>query len=77
MVLPKPLKIVRSNPVNKDTLGTIERVRIKRVMLLKPTINLLFDQNTTEIKQDSSIVKLNISKLHQAVFPWTFFQTFK
>ena len=71
------MKIVQSNPVNKDTLGTIERVRIKRVMLLKLKIHLLFDQNTTEIKQDNSIVKLNISKLYQAVFPWTFFQTFK
>jgi len=63
MVLPKPLKIVQSDPVNTDTLATIENVRIKRVVLLKPTINLLFDQNTSEIKQDSSIVKLNISKL--------------
>ena len=66
MVLPKPLKTVQSNHFNTDTLGTIER---KGVVLLKPTINLLFDQNTNEIKQDGSIVKLTISKLHQAVFP--------
>ena len=35
-------------------------------MLLKSKIHLLFNKNTTEIKQDSSIVKLNISQLLQA-----------
>ena len=52
-----------------DSEGTKESVRIKRVMLFKSKIHLLFNQDTTEIKQDASIVKLNISKLHQAVIP--------
>ena len=48
---------VQSNPVDMDTEEAIESVCIS---------GLLFHQNTTEIKQDTSIVKLNISKLHQA-----------
>ena len=58
----------KSNLANTDSEGTKESVRIKRVML-KSKIHLLFNQDTTEIKQDASIVKLNISKLHQAVIP--------
>lgn len=58
----------KSNLANKDSEGTKESVRIMRVML-KSKIRLLFNQDTTELKQDASIVKLNISKLHQAVIP--------
>ena len=58
----------KSNLANKDSEGTKESVRIMRVML-KSKIRLLFHQDTTELKQDASIVKLNISKLHQAVIP--------
>ena len=38
-------------------------------VMLKSKIRLLFNQDTTELKQDASIVKLNISELHQAVIP--------
>ena len=60
-----------------DTKGAIKSVRIncgcriKRVMLLKKKIYLLVNKNTKKIKQDTSIVKVNISKLHQAVIPRT------
>ena len=30
----------------------------------------LLEQNTKEIKEGTSIVKLNISSLHEAVIPW-------
>ena len=68
--------LVQSNPVNTDTEGTIESVRIngvriKRVMLFKSTIKLLLDRNTLEIKQGISIVKLNISNVHKAIITWT------
>ena len=31
---------------------------------------LLVEQNTKEIKEGASIIKLNISSLHKAVIPW-------
>ena len=40
-------------------------------MFLKSQIHFLFDQNTTEIKQDTSMIKLNYFKIHQGVIPWT------
>ena len=39
--------------------------------VFKSKIHQLCEQNTNEIKQDSSIVKLNISNLHKAVIPQT------
>ena len=67
-----------SNKQHEDELNTdgdmafcSKHVRIKWVMFLKSKIHLLLDQNTTEVKQDTSIIKLNISKLHQAVIPQT------
>ena len=36
-------------------------------MLLKSKIQVLFEKRTEEIKEDISIVKLNISNLHKAV----------
>ena len=41
------------------------------VMLLKSKIQVLFEKNTEEIKEDISIVKLNISILHKAVITLT------
>ena len=42
-------------------------------MFFKSKKHLLVNQNTTEIKQDASIFKLNIFKLHQAIIPWTMY----
>ena len=43
---------------------------IKWLMFLKSKIQVLFEKHTKEIKEDISIVKLNISKLHKAVITW-------
>ena len=34
-------------------------------------IHLLLEQNTSEIQEDVSIVKLNISNFYKDVIPWT------
>ena len=52
---------IQSNPVNTDIEGVIERSVKKHLFILK--------QNTKEIKEDISIVKLNISNLHKAIIP--------
>ena len=67
----------QSNPVtDTDTEGAIESVRAyKRGARIqrgswKP---FLVEQNTKEIKDDISILKLNISHHHKAVIPRTEF----
>ena len=40
---------------------------IKYIMLLESKIHILFEQNTKEIKEDISIVKLKITNLHKAI----------
>ena len=47
-------------------------VCIKQVMLIKSKRNLLLQQNSKEIKQDISIINLNVSNHHKAVLPWTY-----
>ena len=65
-----------SNPINTGTEGIIESVRINRVSLLSMSYYLkwkkllLLEQNTKEIKEGTTIIKLNISSLHKAVIPW-------
>ena len=64
---------LQSNPVNTDTEGAIESVRINGVSLLSgscyqsqktPFINT---NTLKEIKEDISIVKLNICNLHMQI----------
>ena len=52
--------------------GTVESIRINGVSVLTKRAvfivkKLLFSQNTKEIKQDISMVVLNISNLHKAI----------
>ena len=64
-----------SNSINTGTEGTIESVRINWVSLLSMSYylskkKLLLEQNTEEIKESTSIIKLNTSSLHKAIIPW-------
>lgn len=52
--------------VNKDTEGSY---KVSGHMLCKSKIYLMNEQNTKEIKQDISIMKLNNPNHHKAVIP--------
>ena len=56
--------IIQSNPVNWDTEGSIESIRIKRVRLLKSKNNnrFLLEQNANKINED-----VGISNFHKLV----------
>ena len=68
--------IIQSNPLNIWTVtkGDIDSVHINRMSVLSGSCfysqkyTFYFDQNTTEIKQDTSIVKLNISNFTKPLF---------
>ena len=49
---------IQLNPVHTDTKGAIESVCIKWAILF---IHLLFEQNTREIRQNTSIVKTSLT----------------
>ena len=64
-----------SNSINTGTEETIGSVRINWVSLLSMSYYLskktpFLEQNTKEIKEGTSIVKLNTSSLHKAIIPW-------
>ena len=64
--------LLQSSPVNTDTEGTAESVHINRVSVLSGSCypsqkKLLPQQNTKEVKEDISIVKLNFSNFQRAV----------
>ena len=56
--------IIMSNPVNSDTEGSIESIRIKWVRLLKSKNNnrFLLEQNANKINED-----VGISNFHKLV----------
>ena len=67
------LLLLQSNPFNTDTEGTAESVRINGVSLLSRSWyqnkkkHLSLQQNTKEVKEDISTVKLNFPNLQKAV----------
>ena len=50
-----------------DTEGATESIRIHVIWVKK---HLLLGQNTQDIKEHISTVKLNISNFHKVVIPW-------
>ena len=62
---------IQSNPVNTDSEGNTESDLINRVYVFSRSFflkkKLLLEQNTKEIKEDISIIKLNVSNRNKAV----------
>ena len=54
-----------------DPGNKVGGVSIKRRYIVKSKQLLLLEQNAKEMKEDLSIVELNISNLYKAVIPWT------
>ena len=63
---------IQSNPVNTDSEGNtgsdfINRVSVFSRSFFQQKKKLLLEQNTKEIKEDISIIKLKFSNLNKAV----------
>ena len=62
---------IQSNPVNTDSEGNTGSDFINRVSVFSRSFlqqkNLSLEQNTKEIKEDISIIKLKFSNLNKAV----------
>ena len=69
-------KYIQSNPVNTDTKGAKESIRINGVSVLSRSCyenkkDPFYGTNIEGKKEDISIVKLNISNLHKAIISRT------
>ena len=64
-----PLMLILKGPLESVCINE-ESAIIKQVMLLRSKTPFIIEQkNTKEIKEDISIVKLNISNFHKLVIP--------
>ena len=57
---------IQSNPVNMDTKGARECSYLER-RVINVKNHFLLEQHTKEIKEEVSLVKLNISNYHKVI----------